>query len=135
MKTYTLTEYEKTGNLLYVAGEYHTELEEFLERNLSFITANEIENYKPPKIYGTDREKIGIDEEDILTPLEESDAAYDDYEVNEEAKKFIKVFVESFNNYYADHSYIVNKDIVIEPTKEELKEIVERILARRKRRG
>lgn len=126
MEKYTLTEYEKTGKPLYIKDEFRMDIEEYLEQNWLFtgdITPL-TKGYELPTIYGTDQETIGLDAEDLLTTLEEHDAAYDGYEVNEEARLFINNFVEDFNKNYADHSYAANKEIIIEPTEAELEEVI-----------
>lgn len=129
MKKYTLTEYEKTGKMLYIEDKFYMELEEYLEQ-----TPFTAEGFKLPTIYGTEQELIGLDTEELITILEERDEAYDGYEVDDAAKRFINTFVEGFNKNYADHSYIASEEIIIEPTAAELEEVIDTIKRRIQRR-
>lgn len=125
-KIYTLEEYEATGNMILIQGEFYHEIREFADITAEKLTLEELEHYKFPEIHTTQRERIGLDTEDIITILEEHDASYDGYEVGDTAKDFIKEFVDAFNEKYADYSYSAyNTDEAIILSKSEEQKIKE----------
>lgn len=129
-KIYTLKEYEASGNMIFARQEYYGELGNFLEDEAQRLTLEDLKGYRLPTIYGTREELIGFDTEDFITILEEHDAAYDGYEVDDTARQFIEEFVKVFNKKHADHSYFVDEEEVINLSAEEEAEAVEYIKRR-----
>lgn len=118
-KIYTLEEYEATGNMIFVNGDFYEDFRSFLEIKVATLRIEEIEKYKFSQIYATTRETIGFEKEDLITILEEHDLAYEDYEVSDTAKDFIQEFVNTFNAKYADCSYFPNTERIILLSKDE----------------
>jgi len=59
----------------------------------------------PDGVFGLIETPIALDALGIVDDLEQSDAAYEDYEVSEAGVEAIKEFCEKWNGRYADRSY------------------------------
>ena len=67
----------------------------------------------PEGVYGTIETPIVLDALEIVDGLEQSDAAYEDYEVPDDGVKAIKDFCEQWNEKYGDKSYLPDFNIGI----------------------
>lgn len=59
-------------------------------------------------IYGCYETKLGLVPEQVEALMEESDYAYEDFELSDAACRDIKAFCESFNEKYAETVYFPN---------------------------
>lgn len=74
----------------------------FAEEN---ITAPE---FPADGVYGCYETKLGLAPEQVEALMEESDYAYEDFELSDAACRDIKAFCESFNEKYAETVYFPN---------------------------
>ena len=109
----SLSQYhEEGGSFLFIDSAIFRDFDTSVDsiRNWS---KDSLENYQLPIIYGGTVEKIRIYPEDIIDALEESDEAYEDYEVDEAAKDFIRAFSKEYNERYADESVWKKENLII----------------------
>ena len=119
----SLSQYqEEGGRYLFIGSEIFDSFDEYVD-SIRDWSKDSLENYQIPIIYGGTAEKIRIYPENIITDLEESDEAYEDYEVDEEGREFIRAFAKEYNERYADESVRVNGEQIIVLNEEEVTEI------------
>ena len=119
----SLSQYqEEGGRYLFIGSEIFDSFDEYVD-SIRDWSKDSLENYQIPIIYGGTAEKIRIYPEDIIDALEESDEAYEDYEVDEAAKDFIRAFAKEYNERYADKSVWKDEDLIIVLNEEEVTEI------------
>lgn len=119
----SLSQYhEEGGSFLFIDSAIFDDFDTYVDsiRNWS---KDSLENYHLPIIYGGKVEKIRIYPQRIITDLEESDEAYEGYEVDEAAKDFIRAFAKEYNERYADESVWKDEDLIIVLSEEEVTEI------------
>ena len=95
------------GDCMYIdegEGEYHFDPEDII---LAYG------GKWPEGVYGTIKTPIVLDALEIVDALEQSDAAYEDYEVPDDGVKAIKDFCEQWNERYGDKSYLPDFNIGI----------------------
>ena len=125
MKKISIEEYQNSGGeWLYIGGCYYADLENYIRSIGYFIEREKLEDYQIPVIYGTTTEKIDLDPDRIIAMLEEHDAAYEDYELDDTAKEFIAAFAKEYNEKYAEDSIQKDKSTIVELTTEERNEIM-----------
>ena len=119
----SLSQYhEEGGRYLFIGSEIFDGFDEYVD-SIRDWRKEDLENYQLPIIYGGTVEKIRIYPGDIIDALEESDEAYEDYEVDEAAKDFIRAFAKEYNERYADESVWKDEDLIIVLSEEEITEI------------
>lgn len=59
-------------------------------------------------VYGCYETKLGLVPEQVEALMEESDYAYEDFELADAVRRYIKAFCESFNEKYAETVYFPN---------------------------
>ena len=85
------------GNGFYYKGRYYfCDPDELIE---------EAGGLWPEGVFGTIETPITLDAVVILDDLEQSDDAYEDYEVSDAGARAIKEFCNEWNRLYADRSY------------------------------
>ncbi len=92
------------GNMIVYGDTYYMELEDLLDE----LEEEEIEDY----IYGTEKERIEIDADCILSDLEDN-ADVEDFYIDDVGKEELYNFVEQWNKKYGQEVYYINKDIII----------------------
>ncbi|MBS6063658.1 MAG: hypothetical protein KH972_07305 [Peptostreptococcaceae bacterium] len=125
-KAYTLEEYKKTNNMMWVNDTFFQNIDDFIDDLAWEMNLEELKQYRLPKIYATTKHTIDIDETDITERLEEHPDAYEDYEISAAGLAFIKNFVREYNEKYADCSYTV-EDVEIKLTAAEKEYMLSRI--------
>ena len=94
-KKVALADYQ--GRALYFKGEYYFDDPDELVRDAGGAW--------PEMVFGTIETPIALYALGIVYDLEQSDAAYDDYEVPDEGVTEIEEFCDRWNARYADRSY------------------------------
>ena len=119
----SLSQYhEEGGRYLFIGSEIFDGFDEYVDSIRDWSEDN-LKNYQLPTIYGGEVKKIRIYPEYIIDTLEESDEAYEDYEVDEAGKEFIKAFAKEYNEKYAGESVWENREQIIVLNEEEVTEI------------
>ncbi len=101
------------GNMIYCEFNKHfyMSLEDVLD-GLEHESDEVIYNIKN-SLYGTIKTPIKLSVESITDILEESDDAFEDYEVWGEGLDAIKNFVEEWNTKYVEYSYFADMNLKI----------------------
>lgn len=114
-KVITYKEYEEKfkDNMIYCDSnkQLYMDLDDF-NNNTEYEHPEVVANMKN-HIYGTIRENIELSVSGIVDLLEDSDNAYEDYEVEGKALEDIKRFVESWNSKHKEYSYFPNMNLKI----------------------
>ena len=119
----SLSQYqEEGGSFLFIDSAIFHDFDTYVD-SIRDWSKDSLENYHLPIIYGGKVEKIRIYPQRIIQDLEESDEAYEDYEVDEAAKDFIRAFAKEYNERYADESVWKDEDLIIVLNEEEVTEI------------
>lgn len=114
--------HEEGGRYLFIKSEIFDGFDEYVD-SIRDWSEDSLKNYQLPIIYGGKVEKIRIYPQRIIEDLEESDEAYEDYEVDEAGREFIRAFAEQYNDRYADESVWKDEDLIIVLNEEEVTEI------------
>lgn len=104
----TYDEYIKKypGNMIFYGDKYYMELEDLLDE----LEGQEIDDY----IYGTDKERIEIDANCIISNLEDN-ADVEDFYIDSTSEDELYDFVKQWNEKYGQDVYYVNFNIIILP--------------------
>ena len=119
----SLSQYhEEGGSFLFIDSAIFHDFDAYVD-SIRDWSEDSLKNYKVPIIHGGKVETIRIYPQRIIEDLEESDEAYEDYEVDEAGREFIRAFAEQYNDRYADESVWKDEDLIIVLNEEEVTEI------------
>ena len=102
-------------NMIVYGDEYYTELEDLLD---------DLKGQKPDDyIYGTDKERIEINADCVLSDLEDN-ADIEDFYIDDAGREELYNFIDQWNAKYGQDIYCLNEKVIILLSEEDKKDIL-----------